>query len=116
MADWNINNKADLVTWWTLRSLTQIGNEVVFSTAGTIKMGDLTFFSHTASGDERKAAARSLAIAIDNHFRGIWGAVFEKGVDKGKAFQDIVDALVDEKKTVADLGAVADNDYKFPGE
>ena len=116
MAEWSKNNKACKVTWFTLRVLNQIEESVPFPNAGTIKMDELTFYTHTGDVDLRKVMAKSLAITMDNHFRLIWGAEFEKGVKPEKALQDMIDTLLAEQKTVADLAAVNDKNYLFLGE
>jgi len=79
-------------------------------------MSQLTFFTQTGDAQMRKVMARSLAIAMDNNFRLIRGAKFEEGVKPESALQDMVDILVNEKKTVADLAAVNDKNYLFLGE
>jgi hypothetical protein len=114
MADWNKNNRACKTTWFTLYVLNQL--EEAFPAAGAIKMNELTFFTQTGDAQLRKVMARSLAIAMDNNFRLIRGAKFEEGVKPESALQDMVDILVDEKKTVADLAEVNDKNYLFLGE
>lgn len=79
-------------------------------------MKQLTFFTQTGDDQLRKTMARSLAIAIDNNFRLIRGAKFEKGIKPESALQDMIDTLVNEKKTVADFAALNDKNYEFLGE
>ncbi|HEY6204601.1 MAG TPA: hypothetical protein VIW21_00370 [Chthoniobacterales bacterium] len=114
MADWNKNNRACKTTWFTLFVLNQL--EEAFPEAGALTMKQLTFFTQTGDADMRKVMARSLAIAMDNNFRLIRGAKFEKDIKPEVALQDMVDTFVDETKTVADLAAVNDKNYLFLGE
>jgi hypothetical protein len=114
MADWNKNNRACKTTWFTLFVLNQL--QEAFPAAGTLTMKQLTFFTQTGDEQLRKTMARSLAIAIDNNFRLIRGAKFENGVKPESALQDMVDTLVNEKRTVADFAGVNDKNYSFLGE
>jgi lysylphosphatidylglycerol synthetase-like protein (DUF2156 family) len=114
MAEWNQNNRACKTTWTALFVLNQL--QEPFPSAGALKMNELTFFTQTGDAQMRKVMARNLAIAMDNIFRLIRHAKFEQGVKPETALQNMVDILVDEKKTVADLAAVNDKNYLFLGE
>jgi hypothetical protein len=114
MAEWSPNNRACKTTWFTLFVLNQ--HQEAFPDAGELKMKDLTFYSRTADADLRKTMARDLAIAMDNNFRLIRGADFEKSVQPGAAIKDMVDVLLDEDKTMTELAAVNDDNYRFLGE
>lgn len=114
MAEWSKNNRACKTTWFTLYVLNQ--HQEPFPAAGAVKMNQLTFYTQTDDGGLRKVLARSLAIAMDNNFRLIRGAKFEKGVDPAAALNDMVDMLLKQDKTMADLAAVIDKNYLFIGE
>lgn len=114
MAEWSQNNRACKTTWFTLFVLNQ--HEEAFPEAGKLKMKDLTFYSRTADTDLRRTMARDLAIAMDNNFRLIRGADFEKNVKVDTAIHDMVNILLDEDKTMSDLAAVNDSNYRFLGE
>ena len=114
MAEWSPNNRACKTTWFTLFVLNQ--HQEAFPDAGKLQMKDLTFYSRTADADLRKTMARDLAIAMDNNFRLIRGANFEQSVQPEAALGDMVNTLLDEDKTMADLAGVNDNNYRFLGE
>lgn len=114
MAEWNKNNRACKTTWSTLYVLNQL--QEAFPAAGALKMKQLTFFTQAGDAELRKVAAKNLAISMDNIFRLIRHAKFEKGVKPETALQQMIDTLLDEKKTVADLAAVNDKNYLFLGE
>jgi hypothetical protein len=46
----------------------------------------------------------------------IRGAKFEQGINPASALNDMVDTLLDEKKTMSDLAAANDKNYLFLGE
>ena len=114
MSEWNKNNRACKTTWSTLYVLNQ--HDEPFLTAGALTMKQLTFFTQAGDGELRKVAAKNLALSMDKIFRNIRHAKYEKGVKPETAVQDMVDILLNEKKTVADLAAVNDKNYLFLGE
>ena len=114
MAEWSPNNRACKTTWFTLFVLNQ--HQEAFPDAGKLQMKDLTFYARAVDVDLRKARARDLAIAMDNNFRLIRGADFEKNVKPADAIDDMVNVLLDEDKTITDLAAVNDSNYRFLGE
>src|SRR5437773_5837600 len=114
MAEWSKNNRACKTTWSTLFVLNQ--HQETFPDADALKMKELTFFTRTDDGQLRKVMARDLAIAMDNTFRLIRHAKFEKGVKPASALKDMVDTLLDGEKTMTDLAAANDTNYLFLGE
>jgi len=114
MADWNPNNRACTTTWSTLRVLDQ--NNKPFSKSGNVKMDKLLFWNQAATPAMRKLQATTIATQMDNIFREIRGATYEKGVTEQKAITESVATLIDADKTISDLAGVCDNNYLFWGE
>jgi hypothetical protein len=114
MNSWNRNNRACTTTWTTLRVLDQ--NDRVFKDSGDVRMSELTFWNRAASADMRRLQATTIANQMDNIFRQIRRAAYEKGVTREKAVNDMVALLTDEDKTISHLSEVIDADYLFWGE
>ena len=112
MEKWKKENSAARTTWLALWDLRQIPIDLLFEEAGAFKMDQLTFWAKSASTEMRQLQVRSIALAIDNNFRGR-GAKFEQGVDSGKAIKDIESILFNEKKTIANLAENCDKNYLF---
>ena len=113
-SNWNKNNRACKTTWLTLLLLDQ--HQSAFPQAGAIRMDQLTFWSGGGSADFRAARAETLLNQLDNNFRMVRGAEFEKGSDETAAKAALRDVLLDSGQTVADLAAAADAHYLFLGE
>ncbi|MDP2365241.1 MAG: hypothetical protein Q8M94_15925, partial [Ignavibacteria bacterium] len=58
----------------------------------------------------------SLAIMMDNVFRDIRGAKYEKGITIENAINDIRETLLNSNNTLADLAEINDKNYLFWGE
>ncbi len=116
MANWSPNNRAATTTWLTLRTLSQIPNDMIFKTAGSVKMNELLFWGKTSTADMRKTQAGTISFEMDNIFRDVRGARFEESVDPGYVVNTIRDTLLDETKTIEDLAGIADKNYQFWGE
>ena len=114
MADWSQNNLACKNTWITLRVLEQ--SKKAFDDSGGVRMDELEYWNPADSPAMRAAKARSLAIQVDNIFRDLSGAEYEKDVTRAKAVRDMVDALADKDRTMSDLASVNDSNYAFYGE
>jgi len=112
MENWQRSNRAARTTWLALRDLQQIPHDLLFEEAGAYKMDQLTFWARSSSAEMRQLQARSIAMAIDDNFRGR-GAKYEQGSDGGKALQGIANILIDEKKTMANLAENCDQNYQF---
>ena len=114
MADWNPNNRACTTTWTTLRVLAQ--TDKPFKKSGTITMDKLTYWNAAATPAMRKLQATTIATQMDNFFREVRGAKYEKGVAQQSAVEDSVETLTDAEKTISDLAGVCDDNYLFWGE
>ncbi|UFS61882.1 hypothetical protein LOH54_09465 [Sulfurimonas sp. HSL-3221] len=114
MAYWSKNNRACTTTWSTLMLLEQL--DTVFREAGELKIKELTFFNQTSSGDQRKAAARTLAIQMDNVFREVRGATYEEDITGEQAIDSMLKVLTTPEATVSDLAEKCDISYNFYGE
>jgi hypothetical protein len=87
-----------------------------FDLTGALTMAELAFFNAATSDEIRTMQARTLALAMDNIFRQIDGAIFENGANPDVAIRDITDALVDAALTVAHLAERNDANYRFFAE
>ncbi|WP_345972167.1 hypothetical protein [Sulfurimonas diazotrophicus] len=114
MAYWSKNNRACKTTWSTLKLLDQL--DTVFLEAGELKIKELTFFNQTSSTDQRKAAARMLAIQLDNVFREVRGATYEEDITGEQAIDSMLKVLTTPEATVSDLAEKCDVSYNFYGE
>ncbi len=113
MANWSSNNRACTTTWTTLRILNQISPEKTFGETGSVKMEELTFWNPLSSAEIREIQAKTLAIMMDNIFRMVRRAEYEKEADHQKATDAIVNTMVDADKTIADLAEINDKNYLF---
>lgn len=111
MAVWSENHRACKTTWSTLRVLEQTRR--TFSKAGKLKMPNLTFWSDTDPKGIRAVKARTLAMQMDNIFRDLRGARFEKNKSRSVAIDDMVKVLTNKDRTIAELAEVNDSNYKF---
>jgi hypothetical protein len=111
MSNWNNNNRACSTTWIALKFMEQ--NDNLFDESEAVKMSELTFWNSASTDDLRNVQANTLAVQMDNIFIMITGAEYEKSRKKQKAVKDIVDTLLIADKTIADLAAVNDDNYKF---
>ena len=114
MSIWTKNNRACTTLWSTLFTMDQLG--VNFNESGRINIRDLTFFNNLAGGDLRTLEIEMIADQLDNVFRNARGAKYENGVDRAKAFADLINVLSDPEKTVEDLAETVDALYFFWGE
>lgn len=114
MAEWINNKLACLKTWIHLKVLKQ--HNEVFNTAGLLKMNQLLYWNNSASSDLRKLEAKALCAQLDNMFRMLDNAEYEAGSNISKAVEDMVKVMTDETKTLADLSAAVDANYRFRGE
>lgn len=114
MATWSKNNMACADTWIFLKALMQL-NEV-FSKSGTIKVEELTFWNESASPELRNIAAKTICQQLDNMFRLIDKATFEKDVTIEDAINSMADVLLKKGNTLTDVAEVVDSKYFFQGE
>lgn len=112
MFEWNSDNKASNSLWFAFcHQMDQLNTN--FDDSSDLKMNDLTFYNPLLSSTELNATASIIAVQLDNIFINSNGAFYENNVNKIKAISDMVAVLVDSNKTVKELAAVIDNDYKF---
>ena len=112
MPIWSRNHRACETTWTTLFALTQL--RAPFPSAGEIPMSELTFWVDSASA--RAVRAESLSQQLDNTFRLLRGARFERGIGRATATSRMRDTLLVESNTVAHLAEECDALYRFFGE
>jgi hypothetical protein len=84
-----------------------------FRPSGTVPMRQLTYFNAAVSDELRRFLAGTLAKQLDNFFRQIDGARFENGTDPVTALSDLTAVLLAAERSMADLAAVVDQDYRF---
>lgn len=111
MSNWSSNNRACTSTWATLFRMGQI--RVSFSDSGRLPIGQLTFYSNLSTTELRKQEAMIIADQMDNIFRAGRGAIYEDNFDRTKSLSKMMEILVTEDKTVADLAGAIDNCYLF---
>ncbi|OGU55086.1 MAG: hypothetical protein A2V66_13775 [Ignavibacteria bacterium RBG_13_36_8] len=114
MATWSKNNIACADTWIFLKALGQLNQ--VFSKSGAIKVEDLAFWNESASPELINIAVKTICQQLDNMFRMIDKALFEKGVTVDNAINSMVGAFLKKGNTVADVAEVVDKKYFFQGE
>jgi predicted GNAT superfamily acetyltransferase len=76
-------------------------------------MSQLTFWNPSATPAMRRIQATALANQIDNVFRIIRGAKYEKNVTQQKAIDNTVKTLLDAEQTICDLAKECDDNYLF---
>ncbi|MFC1573317.1 hypothetical protein ACFL6M_06930 [Candidatus Eisenbacteria bacterium] len=114
MSTWTNNNIAHKNTWATLLSLGELAKG--FSESESLKMKDLAFWSHVASGDMNDLRANALAAQLHNLAIMFWAAEYEDGVDQTGAISSISAILRNAEAGVPDLAQVMDDAYQFVGE
>ncbi|HVN83828.1 MAG TPA: hypothetical protein VMW17_03190 [Candidatus Binatia bacterium] len=115
MAKWSSENKAHQQIWLTLFLMEEL--QVNFDDAAALTMKQLAF--HRVAGDSAdmlRLKAEALAAELDNRFRGFAGAQYEPTSNQRVATDAMVATLLDDTKTVEDLGEVVDANYHFRGE
>jgi len=111
VAEWSRNNRACSTTWTTLFVLEQ--STLPFAESGGVPMHALAFWDDAASDDLRRLQAQALAIEMDNVFRLIRGARYEEGADTGTAVRAMCEVLTSRDRTMSDLAAANDANYRF---
>jgi hypothetical protein len=114
MAEWLKNNRACEALWTSLYRMRQIFEN--FEDSENLQINSLLFYSSLDSAELRKQQANLIADQLDNTFRNGRGAVYENGIDRTSAIQNMVDILTEGDKTLNDLASAIDNCYKFWGE
>jgi ubiquinone biosynthesis protein UbiJ len=114
MAEWINNKPACLKTWIHLKALEQ--HNEVFTAAGLLKMNQLLFWNQSAGSGLRELSAKTICTQLDNMFRLFDKAEYENSSNTLKAIDGLVKVMTDESKTIADLAAAADINYRFRGE
>jgi hypothetical protein len=116
MSNWTVNNRSATSTWLTLKLLAQIPKDEVFKKAGSRRMDELLFWNKSSSEKIRKIQVEALSIMMDNVFRDMRGAKYEKGISSEKVINDIRETMLNSDNTVADLAEINDKNYLFWGE
>lgn len=111
---WDPNNLACINTWAFLRGLGQFNN--VFSTAGSLQMNELAFWSDLATPELRSANARMVASQLDRIFAKALLAKYEVGSERIVAIDAMTEVLIVKAKTVVALAETVDDNYNFRGE
>lgn len=111
MQEWKSNNLACLNTWSTLFIMKQ--SQKTFKKSGEINMKDFLFFNPTLSHDLLRKEAKRIAVDLDQAFINTCFALYEDGVDKKKAIEDMTEVLLHANKTMAHLAEKIDEDYQF---
>lgn len=114
MAVWSKNNLSCRTTWLALRILEQ--SKKTFSTSGTVRMDELLYWNAADTAAMRNVKAQTLAAQMDNIFTITAEARYEEDHDKIGAIAAMQEVLTTAAKTMADLAAVADENYLFFGE
>ena len=111
---WSANHLACTNTNGVLNAIGEI--RARFSNAKDIPMPKLGFWSDLDSAEMRANKANALGGRIDRLFRFLLGAGYEQGVNMTKAIEAMQKTLVSAEKTVCDLAATVDANYRFRGE
>lgn len=89
---------------------------ISFKNAGEWSTDYLIGFAAGGSAEERKNKVEAHARKLDQVFKALFHASYEDDVDRAKAISAMAEVLGEPRKTMADLGEVADSAYKFRGE
>lgn len=114
MAEWSNNNRAHVLTWYCLYVLNQLTDG--FDDARGRAVGDLTFWGQLSSDDLRRVQGEAIGINLDNMYRMLFHATIESGVTREEAVSALQEALKSAATTLPELGAIADDHYRFLGE
>ena len=114
MSDWSNNNRAHVLTWYSLFILNQLTTG--FKESEALKMKDLAFYATAASDELIELQANALGVQLDNMFRMLFNAKFEDGVDAEHAIPALQSGLRNGMRSLPELGTIADDNYRFLGE
>ena len=88
-----------------------------FDKAKALKMGDLKFYPSAATPEIKNKAAKHFGATFLKYLVQDYVVKKEsKDIDTGKIFEQIVNVLKDETKTLNDLAEVIDKNLKFEDE
>lgn len=113
MANWTANNPAQVDTWFSLFRLGQTRKP--FSTAGNVKMSELTYYNPSVGKDSLKLEATLIADTIDRVLTS-WGAQLENDISRNIALCEMIKILLDKDKTILNLAEKNDENYLFTSE
>ena len=108
---WTSNNLACLNVWSTTYVMKQ--HKKTFKNAELLKMKELLFYNPLLTKDELTFEAEGIADFFDKVFKNTCAATYEENVTKSLAMEAMVNVLIDGNKTMADLAAIVDDNYKF---
>ena len=112
---WNSNNRAHACLWlfevWYCRQ-----EDTPFEEAGKWETEFLIRLGGGASGDFSTNNAEAHATMLNQAMAQIYRAKYEAGKDKASSIAAMATVLADNTKTMADLGEVVDEQFKFGNE
>ena len=112
---WNSNNRAHACLWlfevWYCRQ-----EDTPFSEAGSWKTEFLIRLGGGASGDFATNSAQAHASMVDQAMSKIFRAKYEASKTTSTSISAMTAVLADSSKTMADLGEIVDEQFRFGNE
>jgi len=112
---WNSNNRAHACLWlfevWYCRQ-----EDTPFEDAGTWGTDFLIRLGGGASGDFSTNTAQAHASMVDEAMSKIFRAKYEESKSASSSIAAMTIVLADNSKTMADLGVIVDEQFRFGNE
>jgi hypothetical protein len=107
---WSKNNSACVQTWIALRTMGL--TEAAFPEASQQKMSELGHWNKDDGLKVRKLKSRAIANNLHFFYRSVPKASGEEGISESDAIMSSTKVLADESKTIEDLAASVDANYR----